>query len=216
MRGSLDSCLDRHGTVTAPGLRRPPQQGCSQLLQGSAEARAPEGAPTRPYTSTTVVHWPTACCCRAREAKPAVVGAKGPKVEATRTNWALPANQEILQQAIGDWLGKAGEWSRGTTRCASLLLSAGYRRARPPTTPPATLETAMWLARVQAGRHCPLRSLSTVYPDICQSTVCPDQIGRIYNQIVVTSWTNWLDQLTYNDHTCTSRCECKIFESKCT
>ena len=30
-------------------------------------------------------------------------------METTRTNWALPVNQEILQQAIDDWLNKTGE-----------------------------------------------------------------------------------------------------------
>ena len=67
MRGSLNSCLNRHGTATAPGLRRSPQQGCSQLLQDSAEARTPEEASTRPWTSTAAVHWSTSCCCRKKD-----------------------------------------------------------------------------------------------------------------------------------------------------
>ena len=67
VRGSLNSCLNRHGTATAPGLRRSPQQGCSQLLQDSAEARTPEEASTRPCTSTAAVHWSTACCCRKKD-----------------------------------------------------------------------------------------------------------------------------------------------------
>ena len=63
--------------------------------------RGPAPAPP-PYTGPL----PAAA---ARETKLAVVKTKRPKVKTTRTNWALPVNQEILQQAIDDWLNKTGE-----------------------------------------------------------------------------------------------------------
>ena len=63
--------------------------------------RGPAPAPP-PYTGPL----PAAA---ARKTKPAVVETKRPKVKTTRTNWSLPVNQEILQQAIDDWLNKTGE-----------------------------------------------------------------------------------------------------------
>ena len=63
--------------------------------------RGPAPAPP-PYTGPL----PAAA---ARKTKPAVVKTKKPKLKTTRINWALPVNQEILQQAIDDWLNKTGE-----------------------------------------------------------------------------------------------------------
>jgi hypothetical protein len=97
-------------TMTIP-KRRPEDAQLSQDLRGffkpkptagrkKKRPRGPAPAPP-PYTGPL----PAA----ARKTKPAVVKTKKPKVKMTRTNWALPANQEILQQAIDDWLNKTGE-----------------------------------------------------------------------------------------------------------
>ena len=64
--------------------------------------RGPAAAPP-PYTG------PLPAAATTRKTKASVVKTKKPKVKMTRRNWTLPANQEILQQAISDWLHKTGE-----------------------------------------------------------------------------------------------------------
>ena len=79
------------------------------FFKPAAKPGRPKKRPRGPAAAPPPYIGPPPAAATTRKTKASVVKTKKPKVKMTRTTWTLPANQEILQQVISDWLHKTGE-----------------------------------------------------------------------------------------------------------